>query len=314
MRLFKRGKVFWLELVHDGQRIQRSTKATNRKLASEVASAFHTSLIRDGAGILERRKTPLFPEAMQEFLAWSAAEHKAHPSTARRHATSSKPLLSFFGKVDIRTITPDDVEAYKRERAKDRVTLRTGKVLDRNIRPASINRELACLRQMFNQQRNAHPQLTNPVSKVRFLAEDNEQDRVLSFTEQRAYLAKATPVLADVFNLILQLGCRPEEIYRLEASHVDWSADSCESFAVRPRRRGGAWSSPHWRKRFWPDVWTAKLTDISSRVRVASRERLSSQSRKWRTRTPAPSRSPVYAHFRSTWHATLSRHGWLRPE
>jgi hypothetical protein len=33
---------------------------------------------------------------------------------------------------------------------------------------------------------------------VKFLAENNQQTRVLNYTEQQSYLAKATPVLRDV--------------------------------------------------------------------------------------------------------------------
>lgn len=53
------------------------------------------------------------------------------------------------------------------------------------------------------------------------LAENNLQTRVLSFTEQHAYLAKATPVLRDVATMILETGMRPEEVYTLRPENVD---------------------------------------------------------------------------------------------
>ena len=76
---------------------------------------------------------------------------------------------------------------------------------------------------LVNQVIKQHPDLRNPISKasgVKLVKEDNLQDRVLTFAEQRRYLEKATPVLRDVATLILEQGCRPEEIYRLRGAEV----------------------------------------------------------------------------------------------
>jgi integrase len=62
--------------------------------------------------------------------------------------------------------------------------------------------------------------LRNPVSKVNFCDEDNEQTRVLTYDEQELYLAAATPTLRDIATLMLQTGMRPEEVYRIERPNV----------------------------------------------------------------------------------------------
>jgi integrase len=61
----------------------------------------------------------------------------------------------------------------------------------------------------------------NPVSRVGFFAEQNEQTRVLSFDEQLRYLAVATPMLRDVATLMLETGMRPEEVYRIQPENVN---------------------------------------------------------------------------------------------
>ena len=88
------------------------------------------------------------------------------------------------------------------------------------VRPATVNRELACLRAMFNYIAKEHYELRNPVSQVKFLAESNHQDRVLSFSEQHKVLAAATPTLAAVAGLILETGMRPEEVFTLQVASV----------------------------------------------------------------------------------------------
>ena len=42
------------------------------------------------------------------------------------------------------------------------------------------------------------------MSRVAFLAEQNEQTRVVSFDEQEKYLAKATPLLRDIATLMIE--------------------------------------------------------------------------------------------------------------
>lgn len=218
MRVYKRGDVYWFELVFNGERIQRSTKSKNQRLAGQIASAYHTALIKGEVGIVERKPAPAFDVAMKAFLSWSAHEHAEHPNTTVRSKTSSKPLLRYFKATPLDRISADDVETYKSKRSSERAQ-RT----KRRLRPATVNRELACLREMFNFTLKGHPELRNPVSKVgvKLLAEDNLQDRVLNFAEQRAYLAAASELLADVAGIMLETGCRPGEVYALRVSEVN---------------------------------------------------------------------------------------------
>jgi integrase len=83
-----------------------------------------------------------------------------------------------------------------------------------------VNRELACLKALFNFVLKSDVPLRNPVSRVKFLEEHNEQTRVLSFEEQEKYLAAATPLLSDVATLMLETGMRPEEVYRMRVENV----------------------------------------------------------------------------------------------
>jgi len=96
-----------------------------------------------------------------------------------------------------------------------------GQRTNRRIKPATVNRELACLKALFNHAIKSDLPVRNPVSRVGFLAEQNEQTRVLTFEEQARYLAVATPMLADVGTLMLETGMRPEEVYRIQPENVN---------------------------------------------------------------------------------------------
>jgi integrase len=88
------------------------------------------------------------------------------------------------------------------------------------VKPATVNRELACLKALFNHVLKGDVPLRNPVSRVKFCEENNEQTRVLSYEEQERYLALATPMLHDVATLMLETGMRPEEVYRIRRENV----------------------------------------------------------------------------------------------
>jgi site-specific recombinase XerD len=55
------------------------------------------------------------------------------------------------------------------------------------IKPATINRELAFLRIIFNRLIDRNITAKNPVSRFKFLPENNEQTRVLSEKEIKVF-------------------------------------------------------------------------------------------------------------------------------
>jgi integrase len=225
MSIFKRGNVYWYHFMQDGQHIQRSTKQGNPRVARQIEAAFRTALAKGEVGITERKKAPGFKAAMRSFLAWSEQQHKTHPATSRRYRVSSAALLGHFGDQPIDRITSDDVERFKAARAMEYKTVKgkekgQRKQTKKRIMPATVNRELACLKALFNHAVKSDLAVRNPVSRVAFLTEQNEQTRVLSFDEQTRYLAGATPMLRDIATLMLETGMRPEEVYRIQPENV----------------------------------------------------------------------------------------------
>jgi integrase len=229
MSIFKRGNVYWFHFLHEGRHIQKSTGQGNPRTARQIEAAFRTALVKGEVGITERKKIPSFKTAMADFLAWSAQEHRAHPATYRRYQVSSAALLRHFKDTPLDKITPEDVERFKTTRSMEYKTARAGrkrKQTAERLRPATVNRELACLKAMFNCVVKSDLPLRNPVSRVNFLKEQNEQTRILSYQEQERYLAVATPVLRDIATLMLETGMRPEEVYRIRSENVSL-ADNC---------------------------------------------------------------------------------------
>jgi integrase len=126
-------------------------------------------------------------------------------------------LLRFlkFKNKPVDQITPAAVEEYKPYRLRQE-----SKRTKKPVTPATVNRELACLKAMFFHIRKAHKHIENPVSEVEFLAEANEQDRILTFQEQRTYLASASKTLRDIATLMVETGMRPEEVCRIRRDNL----------------------------------------------------------------------------------------------
>src|SRR5262249_18013023 len=153
--------------------------------------------------IVERKAAPTIERAMVAFLEWSKVEHAEHPNTYTRYRASSKSLLRFFqfkGK-NVDAITAKMIEDYKTHRGSQK-----SKRTKKSITPATINRELACLKSMYFNVQKEHKHIANPVSEVKLLNEANEQDRILTYQEERIYLAVASKTLRDIATLMLETG------------------------------------------------------------------------------------------------------------
>jgi integrase len=224
MSVFKRGDVYWYEFVHGRRRYRKSTGVKNYRAAGDIERAFRTALAKGEVGITERKPIPGFRSAMSDFLKWSEQQHTDHPATHRRYRVSSVALLRFFADTPLDKITADEVERFKTARAKEFKTARAkkGRVqTKKRVRPATVNRELACLKAVINFAIKSDILIKNPVSGVKFLPENNQQMRVLSHIEEREYFAKSSQVLRDIARLILDTGMRPEEVYSLRPENVD---------------------------------------------------------------------------------------------
>jgi integrase len=212
----------------NGLRVRKSTGTTNKRAAQEIEAAYRVQLAKGEVGFEEKQPVPTFKAAVAAFLDRSRADHAGKHHTVRRAEVASKALLRFFGDKPLDQISVGDVERYKDWRKRQRKQPPTLKVkknkratTNQPLKPATVNRELAFMRAMMNHFIKLDI-LTkaNPVSRVKFFAEDNEQMRVVTYEEERLYLLAASQPLRDVAVIMIETGMRPEEVCRLERRHV----------------------------------------------------------------------------------------------
>jgi integrase len=208
------GRVWWIEYYDHDRRLRRERIGPNKVAAEhrlrEVLSAK-----------AEERHIKKNPEAKTKFkllAQWylELPEVKAKRSYDRDQRSLLK-LLPFFGERLLKHINAALVESYKQTRLKEP----SGRTPQHLTAPATVNRELACLKTIFSKAVKNGKAERNPTQGVKMLKENNERDRVLSPEEYARLLAHCPNYLKPIVKLAYHTGMRQGEILGLTWGQVD---------------------------------------------------------------------------------------------
>jgi integrase len=164
--------------------------------------------------------TTTFDELTCAYLPYSRENKRSWDRDTR----SVKRLATAFSGKRLTEITPADIERYK--------MLRQASVDSHGHypKPATINRELACLKAMFNVARKGLLHLPggmpndNPVSSVKFFEEHNIRDRILTAEEFQRMLDASPEYLKPILHCAYYTGMRRGELLALTWDKVDLKA------------------------------------------------------------------------------------------
>jgi len=134
-----------------------------------------------------------------------------------RDVLSVNRLLPYFGDRLLKDITPGIVEAYRRKRLGEP----SGRSPKDSTKPATVNREIACLKTIFNKAVKDNRADRNPCQGVKMLKENNERDRVLTPEEYARLLVQCPAHLKPIVKLAYHTGMRQGEILNLTWGQVD---------------------------------------------------------------------------------------------
>lgn len=210
-KLFKRKNslYWWIDYTYKGKRRRYSLKVTDKATALKIKAKIEAEIALESHDI--KLPSPVkFPELVSEFLSWSRRNKK--PSAHRRDKTSARILLDFFGSIDIKNITSQDIERFKEYR------------LSQGVLKQTINRDLSCLRKMLNlaiewgyiKNRPKIKLFREPPGRLRFLSRD-EISRLLD-----AAARSKSPYLLPAIMIALHTGMRKSEILSLRWRDIDF--------------------------------------------------------------------------------------------
>jgi len=141
MRVFKRGEMWYIDYSFRGKRIKEAA-APSRKEAEAMLAARMKDIREKKFNLdIRKEKKVLFDDLCREFLAYSKTNKRSY----ERNVLSVKMLKQAFGGRYLHQITPKMVENYKAQRK-----VSFSHKMKRMLSPATVNRELACLKTMFN--------------------------------------------------------------------------------------------------------------------------------------------------------------------
>jgi integrase len=206
------GKVWGID-YRDGLGKRCREKIGPNKKAAKNALRDKESAVAEDRHI---RKNPDAKTTFKELADWYLQLAKVREKVSYdRDKRSIDHLLPFFGHHLLKEITPALVEEYLHRR------LREPSYRGHLTKPATVNRELACLNFIFtNAVRNGKAG-HNPVQGVKRPPENNERDRVLIREEYDRLIAECPPHIEPVVKLAYLTGMRRGEILRLTWDQVD---------------------------------------------------------------------------------------------
>ena len=204
MGVYKREENWYIDFYACGRRIRQKV-GPSKKLAEQILNKVKTAVIENK--YLDIRKKPKvnFETLVEQYLGYA----KTNKRSWDRDRRSLKCLSRCFGGKYIYEITAHQIENYKMERSK-------------TLSPASVNRELACLKHMLNKAVEWDMLETNPAKKVKLLRENNQRLRYLTQEEIEKLYDSCAEHLKPIVRTALFTGMRISEILRLKWEDIDF--------------------------------------------------------------------------------------------
>jgi integrase len=210
------GRVWWIDYYDHEKRLRRERIGPN-KAAAEQRYREVMSARTEGRYIKKSPDTKtLFKNLAQWFL--ELPEVKAKRSYGRDKQLLAN-ILPHFGDKLLKDISPALVESYKQNRLAEP----SGRTPTKSTAPATVNREVACLKAIFNKAIANEKAERSPFQgkKVKMLKENNERDRLLTPAEYVQLLAQCGPQIKPIVKLAYHTGMRQGEILFLTWGQVD---------------------------------------------------------------------------------------------
>jgi integrase len=221
--IYRRGNIWWITYM-DGEGVQHwESTGSKLKADADYKLACIKKDVAEGiqpAAPARKKFTTIFADHAVKYLEYCKAQ-KAYKTKAGRVAT----LCRTFGEMKLIDITLESLEMYQAQRqAEHKQPKKEGGAPGTLVKAATVNRELATLKNMFTkaEEWGLIPDTALRVArKVKLSKESNGRLRFLSAEEATALVDACYCELQDIVIFALNTGCRKSEILSLTWNNVD---------------------------------------------------------------------------------------------
>lgn len=216
-RIYQRGKKWYVDYDVDGRRVRE--RVGNKRAAENALTAIRADILRGEYRFAQDAKIR-FKDFKDEYLDY--VKSKQH--VCEIHEERLKHLISFFGDKLLSRISLNDIIEYKKMRKQAVYYSNEDKKITKTVKGATINRELACLRHIFNVAALKKKFFgENPVRHDEFYPEPKKIERILDREEIGRLLEAAAPHLKIAITLGLCTGLRKSEILAIKWKNIDFT-------------------------------------------------------------------------------------------
>lgn len=206
--LYKRGGIWYIRFADQSGKIQReSSNSPVKNIAKQLLAVRKSEVARGKFKKVEKRDKVLFKDYAQVFLRWAKVHLK--PAGFRRYRTSLTKIIQAMGERNLDDIRRQDIETYKETRSQ-------------HVSNATLNRDLACIRKLYNNAIADGLVDSSPIKSIGFLKEPKRSENHLSDVELKALLKACDREATKTFvTLAVNTGMRLNELLSLKWDQID---------------------------------------------------------------------------------------------
>ena len=227
MGIFERNGKFVIDYYKQGQR-RRETLPT-KSLALKALSIRKAEIAQGKFGMVGAASAPAF----NVFAGRYRELVSVHKKSLKNESYVVRTLTMLFGKRKLNEISTEDVEWFKSKRS-------------REVKPATVNRELTVLRHMMSKAVEWNLIAKNPLNGIKVLKVPETLERILDTSEELRLLTACNEIrsrfLRSAIILALNTGMRRGELMSLTWDHIDLTRNVVR--IVNAKSRSGNRSIP----------------------------------------------------------------------
>ena len=217
MALYKRGKIWWIDIGHEGARIQKSCGTSDKAKAQR----FHDQTKAELWNISKVNEKPNF-DWNDAVIRW--CNESQHKKSLHCDLVIFRWLDSHLSGMLLKSITRDKIEEVALIREQE------------GSSPATVNRTLALIRAIVRKAEREWEWLEK-APNIRMRKENNSRIRWITPAEAEHLKSKLPSHLADAMEFALQTGLRESNVASLEWSEVDF--ENCHAFIPAHKSKSG---------------------------------------------------------------------------